>query len=257
MTGKKLTLETIMLRTKCDKLNSIKSLNLWGNDLEDISCVAKVPNLEIVSLTVNKIKTLQYFSKLGNLRELYMRNNKISSFSEVEYLTNIQSLKSLSLNENPISDNNSNYRLIIINMLPQLIKLDGIIISKEERLMSENVDINDTNNNKDKSFENAEEYIYEYDKENINNKNKEDFKDNNDSIDEDVKSNDNLSNNTKTSYVNSYDEIPIGSKSKSIVSDNNVFSNPKTTGGNINLNKKLSDNAVAYKKVSLIHLLII
>ena len=53
--SKKLTHEFIAMRTKCDRLESIKNLNLWGNDLEDISVIRNMYNLEVVSLSVNKI----------------------------------------------------------------------------------------------------------------------------------------------------------------------------------------------------------
>jgi len=130
--GKTLTIETIMNRTKCDKLTAIKNLNLWGNDLEDITCISQVPNLEVISFTVNKIKSLKSFGNLTYLRELYMRNNKISNFDEIKHLKSCLSLKTLSLNENPISEM-PNYREMVINYLPQLIKLDDKIISNEEK----------------------------------------------------------------------------------------------------------------------------
>ena len=46
--AKKLTHEFIAMRTKCDRLESIKNLNLWGNDLEDISILKTMQNLEVL-----------------------------------------------------------------------------------------------------------------------------------------------------------------------------------------------------------------
>ncbi len=146
MSGKALTVETIMIRTKCDKLNLIKNLNLWGSDIQDISCVASVPNLEVISFAVNKIKTLKPFSKLGYLRELYLRKNNISNIKEINHLRDCFSLKTLSLNENPICDN-PNYRQIVIKALPQLIKLDDKVISTEERNSTEYDDDQEEENN--------------------------------------------------------------------------------------------------------------
>lgn len=157
MAGKLLTIETIIMRTKCDKINSIKSLNLWGNDLEDISCVSSVPYLEVISLAVNKIRTLKPFSKLMYLRELYMRKNNISSFSEIEYLKGCQSLKTLTLNENPISDN-PNYRKLVIRALPQLIKLDDKIISTEEMNQAKDGDF-DVEADEDDDYQEQEEEV--------------------------------------------------------------------------------------------------
>ena len=43
--GKPLTRDLIFTKTKSDNLQSIKNLNLWGNDLEDLSLIEKMPNL--------------------------------------------------------------------------------------------------------------------------------------------------------------------------------------------------------------------
>lgn len=158
--GKTLTVETIMNRTKCDKLTVIKNLNLWGNDLEDITCITSVPNLEVISFTVNKIKTLKPFGNLAYLRELYMRNNKISNIDEIKYLKSCSSLKTLSLNENPVSEL-PNYRELVINYLPQLIKLDDKIISNEEKSNSQKgAEVSKVSNEKE---EKSKKGRYEYD----------------------------------------------------------------------------------------------
>lgn len=34
--GKPLTAELIIQKTKCDSLYSIRNLNMWGNDLDDL-----------------------------------------------------------------------------------------------------------------------------------------------------------------------------------------------------------------------------
>jgi cilla- and flagella-associated protein len=57
-------------KTKSDNLNNIKNLNLWGNELEDLSLVEKMPNLEVISLSVNKINSLRDFSKCSKLHVL-------------------------------------------------------------------------------------------------------------------------------------------------------------------------------------------
>lgn len=39
LVGKPLTAELIFTKTKSDSLHNIKNLNLWGNDLEDLSLI--------------------------------------------------------------------------------------------------------------------------------------------------------------------------------------------------------------------------
>ncbi len=55
-----------------------KFLILWRNDLDDITILKQKSNLEVVSITVNNIKTLKDFSYLKKLKESYLRNNFIS-----------------------------------------------------------------------------------------------------------------------------------------------------------------------------------
>jgi hypothetical protein len=43
--GKALTTELVFTKTKSDSLQNIKNLNLWGNDLEDLSLIEHMPNL--------------------------------------------------------------------------------------------------------------------------------------------------------------------------------------------------------------------
>jgi len=76
--GKTLTPELIQMKCKTDKLANIKNLNLWGNDLEDISLVKEMPNIEICSLSLNKIFALKDFVTSKKLTELYLRKNLIS-----------------------------------------------------------------------------------------------------------------------------------------------------------------------------------
>ena len=47
--------ELIAQKVKSDRIESIRNLNLWGSNIEDISIIEEMPSLEIVSLSVNKI----------------------------------------------------------------------------------------------------------------------------------------------------------------------------------------------------------
>ena len=85
--GKTLTAEVIQLKCKTDKIANIKNLNLWGNDLDDLAIIKEMPNIEICSLSLNKIHTLKDFANLKKLTELYLRKNVITDLTEVKYLT--------------------------------------------------------------------------------------------------------------------------------------------------------------------------
>lgn len=51
--SKALTIELIHMKTKTNRIDTIKNLNLWGNDLADISIITQMNALEVLSLSVN------------------------------------------------------------------------------------------------------------------------------------------------------------------------------------------------------------
>ena len=57
--SKALTIELIHMKAKTNRIDTIKNLNLWGNDLNDISIVTQMNALEVLSLSVNHITSLK------------------------------------------------------------------------------------------------------------------------------------------------------------------------------------------------------
>lgn len=128
--GKTLTADLILLRAKTDKLSNIKNLNLWGNELENVKVLRDMCNVEVLSLSVNKIGTLRDFAHCTKLTELYLRKNSITDLREVNFLANLKYLRVLWLWDNPCSDHPL-YRPFIIKMIPNLVKLDNTAITQE------------------------------------------------------------------------------------------------------------------------------
>lgn len=133
---KVLTPDLIQAKTRCDNLFLIKNLNLWGNEIEDIRLLRQMPNLEILSLSVNRISSLKEFSNCKKLQELYLRKNNISDLEELQYLVGLQELRILWLLDNPCSENEK-YREIVIKTLPNIKKLDNNEVTDEERKKAE------------------------------------------------------------------------------------------------------------------------
>ena len=140
-----LTKEFILSKyTKFSDITELKSLNIWGEDLQDISIISKMPNLEILSLSSNRISTLSPLSTCLNMREIYLRNNNITSFEELNHLRHLFNLKVLWLEGNPICDDIF-YREKVLNLLPQIIYLDNKsrllkrekVINNRKRIQSE------------------------------------------------------------------------------------------------------------------------
>ena len=127
--GMVLTQEFLLMKTRLS-LHQISKLNLWGNDLGDVSILQQLVNLEVLALTVNQISSLKDFQFCTKLKELYLRRNNIPALvSEIGYLKNLKSLKVLNLAENPISSSLPGYRMLVIKMIPSLEKLDDIEVS--------------------------------------------------------------------------------------------------------------------------------
>jgi len=59
--SKPLSKELILQKCSMDKLTQIKNVNLWGNDIDDLGVLKDLPNLEIASLSLNKINSLKDF----------------------------------------------------------------------------------------------------------------------------------------------------------------------------------------------------
>lgn len=119
-----LTEDCVLSRTRAQDLKSVRKLNCWGSELEDVSIVRKMPHVEVLSLSVNNIYTLADFAHCKNLQELYIRKNSIQDLNEVLYLKDLPRLKSLWLADNPCAENEQ-YRLTVLRHLPNLQKLDN------------------------------------------------------------------------------------------------------------------------------------
>lgn len=120
------------MKTKCDRMHLIKNLNLWGNDLDDISVVQSMPNLEVLSLSVNCVSSLTDLKHCPKLSELYLRKNEIWDLAEVLNLRHHQQMRVLWLSENPCTAL-PHYRRYVLHHLPGLTKLDSLDVTDGER----------------------------------------------------------------------------------------------------------------------------
>ncbi|KAL7293584.1 hypothetical protein TKK_0013021 [Trichogramma kaykai] len=127
----KLTEEMVAARTRVSDCTSVKKLNCWGTELTDVSILRKMPNVEVLSLSVNNISSLADFQNCVDLKDLFIRKNNIKDLNEVCYLQRLTNLKNLWLGENPCAEVEG-YRLSVLKTLPNLEKLDDKIVTPEE-----------------------------------------------------------------------------------------------------------------------------
>ncbi|XP_005101286.1 dentin sialophosphoprotein [Aplysia californica] len=129
--GVELTEKLVLLRTRAHDLDSVRKLNCWASNISNVQVVRQMPNLEVCSLSINKISTLRDFAHCHKLQELYVRTNQITDLGDVHYLKNLRKLRSLWLSENPCA-NTDNYRMTVLRALPNLQKLDNVAVTEEE-----------------------------------------------------------------------------------------------------------------------------
>ncbi|CAH2056185.1 unnamed protein product, partial [Iphiclides podalirius] len=127
----RLTEEMVIARSKQSDLTAIKKLNCWGAELVDISLLRRMPNVEVLAFSINKIRTLGDFAGCRRLRELYVRKNEIRDLAEIRHLRHLPDLTSLWLDENPCTQH-PEYRMTVLRNLPNLEKLDNVLVQPEE-----------------------------------------------------------------------------------------------------------------------------
>ncbi|XP_030608148.1 cilia and flagella associated protein 410 isoform X1 [Archocentrus centrarchus] len=129
----KLTRKLVLAKAKASDLESVKKLNCWGCNLTDISIFTQMPNIEVLTLSVNGILSLSPLAGCLCLSELYLRKNMIPSLSELSHLRPLTRLRVLWLAENPCCGTNpTRYRLTVLRCLPRLQKLDNQVVTEDE-----------------------------------------------------------------------------------------------------------------------------
>ncbi|XP_049641400.1 cilia- and flagella-associated protein 410 isoform X2 [Suncus etruscus] len=92
-----------------------------------------MPSLEVITLSVNSVSTLEPVSRCGQLSELYVRRNRIFSLAELAHLQGLPCLRVLWLAENPCcGPDPRRYRMTVLRALPRLQRLDNQAVTEEE-----------------------------------------------------------------------------------------------------------------------------
>lgn len=98
-----------------------------------ISICREMPSLEVITLSVNSVSTLEPVRSCRRLSELYLRRNRIPSLNELFYLKDLPHLRVLWLAENPCCGTSPHlYRMTVLRNLPHLQKLDNQAVTEEE-----------------------------------------------------------------------------------------------------------------------------
>ena len=122
-------------KLKSNDLSQLKNVNLCLFEIDSLTVLREIPNLEIVSLSHNKVSTLKDLSYCQKLQEIYIRKNNICDLQEVAHLSRLPNLRVLWLSHNPCAEH-PYYRNYVVRKLQHLVKLDNAEVKKEERTSS-------------------------------------------------------------------------------------------------------------------------
>ena len=133
-------LKTLILKennfSKIESLNNMEYLtylDVSSNKMRNVdrTSLGDLPNLQIFICDNNLMKNINGFSKYDSLKTLSFQNNKIQDLNCIEKLSELNKLKEIILKGNPVTRYN-NYRINIIKLLPNIIKIDGYEITEDE-----------------------------------------------------------------------------------------------------------------------------
>lgn len=118
---------------KCGLMTELRSLNLDYNDITKLPDIENLTVLEDLSLNCNPdLSSVNELTSLENLTNLSLDCTAIEKCKDIELLSQLSTLTSLSLVSTPLSSI-ENYRQEVLISIPQLKTLDGDEISFEER----------------------------------------------------------------------------------------------------------------------------
>lgn len=109
-------------------LVNLKWLDLSFNKIKRIQGLDRLVQLEDLSLYSNKISVIEGLEKCTNLQCLSLGNNRIDSLEQIVRFRQLKSLRMLTLSDNPISNNNIDYRNYVMAYVDTIKYLDYALI---------------------------------------------------------------------------------------------------------------------------------
>lgn len=117
-------------------MNELRILSLGRNNLKKIEKLEDVAGtLQQLWISYNQISSLDGLACLTNLTTLYMSNNQIKSFSELDKLKANEQLRDVLFTGNPMYaevSTKEEARIEILRHLPNLKKIDGEFVKPSE-----------------------------------------------------------------------------------------------------------------------------
>ena len=104
--------------------------------MQDLVYLQGMRNLRKIDLSGNGIGGLpgrEVWETISELKFLYLHNNKIGGWNEVQALVGLPKIMHITLFQNPVCSV-PGYRHFLVNSIPSLLALDTFVITDEERI---------------------------------------------------------------------------------------------------------------------------
>jgi len=109
-----------------DKLTNLTELYLSDQGIKAIEGLETLTELTIIDLANNPITSLDGVQHLPKLEDLWMNDNKVAEWTEVDKLAGVPSLRTVYLERNPIYHADpASYRRKVMMALPQVTQIDA------------------------------------------------------------------------------------------------------------------------------------
>ncbi|XP_061172062.1 leucine-rich repeat-containing protein 49-like [Saccostrea echinata] len=122
----------ITLIENLNHLAELRVLNLAGNQIVNVNNLMGMDSLAELNLRRNRIRMVLDVDNLPSLQRLFLSFNDISSFEDISSLSDSTSLSEISLDGNPITQEQY-YKQIVLRQMQQLKQLDMKRVTEEER----------------------------------------------------------------------------------------------------------------------------
>ncbi|GBG68275.1 hypothetical protein CBR_g2823 [Chara braunii] len=129
--------------------NSLRVVSLEGNQIDDwleVMRLSRLPNLETLCLTGNRIKSIEHIDADGQsrpfakLKFLWLGGNEILDWASIDELNHLQSLEDLRLTGNPVMEtpvDGGEPRFLVVARIGGITELNGSLIHPKERRNAE------------------------------------------------------------------------------------------------------------------------
>lgn len=117
-------------------MSKLKILSLGRNVIKKIEKLEDISSsLEELWVSYNQIASLDGLAGCPNLTTLYVSNNLIKQWTELDKLAGLSNLKDVLFVGNPIYDDmpKEQARIEVLKRLPQVLKIDGDMVKPTER----------------------------------------------------------------------------------------------------------------------------